>query len=675
MKRALPPSSLRPLAAALCLAVSPAVWALGDADPTRLSLEELMNIEVSSAARKPQPLSDTATALHVINRDDIRRSGASSLPDLLRMVPGVQVSRIDGSRHAITIRGFASRYAGKLLVLQDGRTLYSPLFNGTFWESQDLMLDDIERIEVIRGPGGTMWGANAFNGVINIITRAARDTQGTLVQAQGGPGETGLSLRQGGTLGDGAGHFRAYAKVGRHDALESSPGSLPVHDGLRQRRAGFRVDLQPSGDDRLTLQGDAHEVRADVNELSTSLASPGVRFAPDTQHQNGANLLLRWERDLNPGNHLQLQAYADRVDGRSAALDLSVDTLDLEFQQRLQLTDTQELTWGTGVRQVRDRTRGSLTVNFDPAAARQDTYSAFVQDEIALDESLRLTLGSKFEHNDITGRESQPSARLHWQASPGHAFWAAVSRAVETPSRATTDSQINYATFPGNTPINPYPLPAVLGLGGRTGLVSQELVAREVGYRGLFGRDLSVDLTLFHHSYAHLVSIGGFGATPGHVYNGVPYLQAGYQFTNDLGGHAYGLEVASTWQVRPSWRLSGSVSTLRMKLQAYPGGTGDSAFGSTGASPGYMAQLHSQHDLGHNLELDAHLYRNGKLPDLDVPAYTRLDLRLGWHVQPGLELSLTGRNLLQRSHREFSAEDIQASDIPRSWLLQAHWKF
>jgi iron complex outermembrane receptor protein len=674
MMRAHLPWSLRPLAAALCLAASPAAWALGDADPTRLSLEELMKIEVSSAARKPQPLSDTATALHVINRDDIRRSGASSLPELLRTVPGVQVSRIDGSRYAITIRGFASRYAGKLLVLLDGRTLYSPMFNGTFWESQDLVLDDIERIEVIRGPGGTMWGANAFNGVINIISRAAKDTQGTLVQVQGGSEESGLALRHGGVLGE-AGHFRAYAKVGQRDALSREGASLPAHDGARQRRAGFRVDLQPAAADRLTLQGDVHDVHADVNELATALDSPGVTLAPDTQHQMGANLLLRWEREVNPGNHLQLQAYADRVDGRSDAFSLSVDTLDLEFQQRLQVTPAQELTWGAGLRQVHDRTRGSLTLTMDPATARRDTYSAFLQDEISLDPAWSLTLGSKFEYNDTTGGETQPSARLHWQAMPGHAFWAAISRAVETPSRATMNSQINYAVIPAFTPLNPSPWPAVLGLSGSPGVVSQELVARELGYRGLFGHDLSVDLTVFHHEYDHLVSIGGFSATPGYVYNGVAYVQAGYDFTNDLRGHAYGVELASTWQVSPAWRLSGSLSTLRMKLKAYPGGTGESAFGSTGASPGFMTQLHSQLDLGHNVELDAHLYRNGPLAELNVPAHTRLDLRLGWRVRPGLELSLTGRNLLQRSHREFEAEDVQASDIPRSWLLQGHWKF
>lgn len=656
----------QPLALALALALTSPVWAADTPDPTRLSLEELMSIEVSSASKKPQPLADTATAMHVLTRDDIRRSGASNLPELLRLVPGVQVSRIDASRYAITIRGFASRYAGKLLVLQDGRTLYSPLFNGTFWEAQDVVLDDVERIEVIRGPGGTMWGANAVNGVINIITRAAHDTQGTLVQAQAGSEASGLALRHGGTLGE-DGHFRAWAKSSQHDALQSTNG-LPGHDAMNQKRAGFRIDLKPHASDRLTLQGEVQDVLADVQELSTSLATPGVHFAPDTHVESGAHLLLRWERAVSADHHLHLQAYVDRVEARSDAFDATVETVDLELQQRLRLNAANELTWGTGMRQVSDRTRGSFTLTLDPAATRTRIYNAFVQDEIALGEALRLTLGSKFEHNETTGLETQPSVRLHWRASPTDTVWVAVSRAVETPSRATLNSQINYRVEPPGSPFNipMSPFPMVVGLRGNPDLVSQELVSRELGYRGLFGHNLSVDLTVFHNSYDQLVTAEGLTIVPG-----MPTF-ATYGFANGLSGHAYGVELSSVWQVGPAWRLSGSVSTLRMKLSPNPI---NSAFGKPGESPGYMAQLHSQHDLGHNLELDAHLYRNGKLPFPAIPAHTRLDLRLGWRVQPGLELSLTGHNLLQRSHAEFKADDLQASQIPRSWLLQAHWAF
>jgi iron complex outermembrane receptor protein len=653
-----------PLALALALALTGPAWASTSPDPTRLSLEELMSIEVSSAAKKPQSLVDTATAMHVLTRDDIRRSGASNLPELLRLVPGVQVSRIDASRYAITIRGFASRYAGKLLVLQDGRTLYSPLFNGTFWEAQDVVLDDVERIEVIRGPGGTMWGANAVNGVINIITRTAQDTQGTLVQAQTGSEESGLALRHGGTLGE-DGHFRAWAKANRHDALQSTSG-LPGHDAMSQKRAGFRIDLKPRAGDRLTLQGEVQAVRADVQELSTSLATPGVHFAPDTQAESGAHLLMRWERAVHADHHLHLQAYVDRTEARSDALDATVETLDLEFQQRLRLNAANELTWGAGMRRVSDRTRGSFTLTLDPAAARTRIYNAFVQDEIALGEAVRLTLGSKFEHNETTGLETQPSVRLHWRASPTDTVWAAVSRAVETPSRATLNSQINYRVELPFSPFNPLPLPMVVGLRGNPDLVSQELVSRELGYRGLFGHNLSVDMTVFHNSYEKLVTAEGLTVVPG-----MPTF-ATYGLANGLSGHAYGVELSSVWQVHPAWRVSGSLSTLRMKLSPNPL---DSAFGKPGESPGYMVQLHSQHDLGHNLELDAHLYRNGKLPFPAIPAHTRLDVRLGWRVKPGLELSLTGRNLLTSSHAEFKAEDLQASRIPRSWLLQALWRF
>jgi iron complex outermembrane recepter protein len=669
MKRAHHALAWRPVAAALVLAASTGAWAQVGSDPTRLSLEELMAIEVSSAAKKPQALSDTATALHVITREDMRRAGVTSVPEALRLAPGVQVSRIDASRYAITIRGFASRYAGKLLVLQDGRTLFSPLFNGTFWEAQDLMLDDVERIEVIRGPGGTMWGTNAVNGVINIITRAARDTQGTLVQAQTGSAETGLALRHGGTLGD-TGHFRAWAKLGHHDALTTADGS-PAHDALLQKRAGFRLDLQPRGGDRLTVQGDVQETRADVIELDTQLSQPGVHFSPDTQTERGANLLLRWDREVHADHHLHLQAFVDRVEGRSEALDVQVDTLDLEFQQRLRLNPTHELTWGAGWRHVRDKTRGSLTVSMDPASASRDVYNAFVQDEMQLRPDLRLTVGSKFEHNDVTGLETQPSVRLHWQATPTDTFWAAISRAVETPSRATLNSQINYRVENPFSPFNPLPFPMVVGLRGNPDLVSQKLVSRELGYRGLFGHDVSVDLTVFHNSYDQLVTAEGLTVVPGAFVPPAPTF-ATYGFSNGLRGHAYGVELSSVWQVHPAWRLSGSVSTLRMKLSPNPL---DSAFGKPGESPGYMAQLHSQHDLGRQLELDVHLYRIGKLPFPAIPAHNRLDLRLGWRVQSGLELSLTGRNLLRGAHAEFKPEDVQSSDIPRSWLLQSHWRF
>ncbi|MCU0925572.1 MAG: TonB-dependent receptor [Hydrogenophaga sp.] len=287
---------------------------------------------------------------------------------------------------------------------------------------------------------------------------------------------------------------------------------------------------------------------------------------------------------------------------------------------------------------------------------------------MTLSDTLRLTLGSKFEHNETTGLETQPSARLHWRASPTDTVWAAVSRAVETPSRSTLDSQINYRVEPPGSPFNipGSPFPMVVGLRGHPGLVSQELVARELGYRGLFGRHLSVDLTVFHNQYEKLVTAEGLRVVPG-----MP-SSATYGFANGLSGRTHGVELSSVWQVHPRWRLSGSLSTLRMKLTPDPS---NSAFGAPGASPSRMAQLHVQHDLGQNLEADAHLYRNARLPDLNIPAHTRLDLRLGWRVHPALKLSLTGRNLLQRSHAEFRADDLQASTIRRSWLLQALWKF
>jgi len=297
-------------------------------DPFSFSLEELMGIEVSSAAKRPQRLSDATTAIYAIGREEIRRSGATSLPELLRTVPGVQVSRIDGSRYAVSIRGFSSRYSGKLLILQDGRTLYSPLFSGTYWEAQDLLLEDVERIEVIRGSGGTLWGANAVNGVINIITRQAKDTQGTYVEARVGSLERGAALRHGMAL-DNGGHARAYAKIDRHDPLETAAGD-EAYDAWEQQRAGFRVDLAPSASDKVTVQGDVYEANSQQRVLLMPGPNASADFVPDTAVSKGANVLVRWQRELGPKQSWQLQAYVDQTQQADVVQQHRIDTLDVE---------------------------------------------------------------------------------------------------------------------------------------------------------------------------------------------------------------------------------------------------------------------------------------------------------------------------------------------------------
>ena len=652
----------RACAGLLSLALAGSAWGTTQTTGSWMSLEELLVTEISSAAKKPQRLTDAATAIYVLGQDEIRRSGATTLPELLRTVPGVQVSRIDGSRYAISIRGFSSRYSGKLLVLQDGRTLYSPLLSGTLWESQDVMLEDVERIEIIRGPGGTLWGANAMNGVINIMTKQAQDTQGTLAQTKVGSLESGASVRYGSSLGE-RGHFRLYGKVDEHRDMETDTGA-DAHDAWRQQRAGFRADFTPDARDTMTLQGDVYDTHAQSTSLYTALVPPTTVYLPDTTKLSGANLLFRWRRDVDATQDWQFQAYFDRTDATERAYEARVDTTDLDWQHRFRLTPSQELTWGVGYRQVSDELNGGFTLGFTEPAAKSQIYSAFLQDEIQLSEAWRLTLGSKLEHNNVTGLEPQPSARLLWNASPTDTFWTSLSRAVQTPSRSTLNSQVHYA-------VGPYPpfANAVLGVYGNPDLDSQSMVSREVGYRGQFGPTLNMDAAVFYNTYDNLIS--NEQQAPALV----PYPLSYDRFDNGLKGRVHGFEVSGNWQATPDWRLKGSYSRAKMSLTNKPGYMGASAFGRVGSTPSNMVQLQSSHRLSHQIEMDAFLTYSDALVNMEIPDFTRLDLRLGWRPSSDFELSLTARNVLQRRHQEYASQDVVPSLAPRSVLVQARWKF
>lgn len=640
-----------------CLAAVPASAA--DAfDPTALSLEELINIEITSVAKKSQRLSDAAAAITVITAEDIRRSGATSLPDALRLAPGVHVAQIDASRSVVGMRGFGGRWSSKLLVLLDGRTLYSPLFAGVYWEAQDVLLADVERIEVIRGPGGTLWGANAVNGVINIITRGSAQTQGSLVEARAGTLERGIAVRHGGRLGE-IGHFRVHAKFDRHDDLEMA-GNLAAHDAWRQGRAGFRADFAPPGGDRLTLQGDLYDKDADQLAI-VSIAPPAGFTGPvrDTARLSGANLLFRWERALAEGAEWKFQAYLDQTRLSDINLDQRIDTADFEFQHRFPLGAAQEITWGAGYRRVADdlRSRG-YTISFSPQTRSTALYSLFVQDEIRLRADLRLTVGAKFEHNDFTGFEYQPSARLMWQATPTDNLWGAVSRAVQTPSRALDDSQLNFQV------LGPFG-PVLAGHGNRE-VQSENLLAWEIGYRGRFGPHFTLDATAFINDYSKLISrepqppIG-------------PLINNRYE--NRFAGRTRGYELDVHWQPQPGWRLNASYSRFAIDISGRDSADATYEAAGEGSDPRHLVKLHSRHDLGSGLEFDAGLHHSSRLAALGVAAHTRLDLRLGWRPRPDLDLDLIGRNLLDRRHAEYLGQDVQAGEVPRSLLARLKLRF
>jgi iron complex outermembrane recepter protein len=656
-----------PMAVMVSLALTGNAWAASQQDPTWLSLEELMTIEVSSAAKRPQRLADASTAIYAIGREEIRRSGATNLPELLRTVPGVQVSRIDASRYAVSIRGFSNRYSGKLLVLQDGRSLYNPLFSGTYWEAQDVLLEDVERVEVIRGSGGTLWGANAVNGVINIITRHSRDTEGTYVEAKAGELESGVAIRHGSALGE-SGHFRAYAKFDKNGALDADNGKT-AHDETDQKRAGFRADLSVNAQDQITVQGDVYDRKADQSVLKMSERTLSTSFVPDTAKLKGANVLARWEHQTSADSNWHLQAYLDHAQLDDTIQSQDVDTLDIEWQQRLKINEVHDLTWGLGVRRVEESLKGGFTVSSIPENNNNTLYSGFVQDEIQLKPDLLVTLGTKLEHNDNTGFEAQPSARVLWKATPTDNFWAAVSRAVQTPTVATTAVNAHVGTVS-----SPYG-PLVVNVRGNPNVESESMLSREIGYRGQFGTDVNLDATAFYNTYDHVVSREYGSPAIGR------YLTLPVDFANNISGDAYGVELAGNWQVTPTWRLHGSYSWLKMTLNARAGSSGIATFGSAGSSPQHMAQLHSVHNLANNLELDANLYFTDKISfaqdtqSITIPSNTQLDLRIGWRPTRDLEISLTGRSLLKRRQKEYVADDVVSSQVPRSLLAQVRWTY
>ncbi|TCS72198.1 iron complex outermembrane receptor protein [Sulfuritortus calidifontis] len=653
----------RLLAAACAIAFSGNAHALAS-DLTQLSLEELMAIEISSVAKKSQRLAEAAAAITVITAEDIQRAGLTSLPEALRLAPGVHVAQIDGNKWSVSVRGLGGRWAGQLLVLMDGRTIYSPLFGGVYWDVQDTLLEDIERIEVIRGPGGTLWGANAVNGVINIITKKAADTQGGLASIRAGSHDNEASFRYGLTLGEGV-HLRGYAKVNAREPFEltdhapyqaGSPIGTPgrdAHDGWAMRRAGFRLDNPLSGRDQFSLQGDVYDGDVDQTAVTVAPAVIGNVLVRETARVNGANLLARWQRRLGEGE-LQVQLYADRAERREAVLRQRIDTWDLDLQHRFRLGQNQEIVWGGGYRVVAGELIGSHTVSFSEPKGDTALYNLFLQDEIKLRPDLALTLGSKFEHNEYTGMEPQPSARLLWQVDDSQALWAAWSRAVRTPSRSDRDITLKL------TNLTPF---LTLAYQGSRAFDSERLTAYEAGWRKQMHGDLNIDAAAFYYDYDDIRSLEPAGATR-------------YVFDNLFRLKSYGFELSGVWQATPDWRLRASYSRLQLDAGPKPG-SGDSLSRALieGSGPRHQFQLHSQWQLQPALDLDAMLYYVSRVQNDAVGAYTRLDLRLAWRPRKDLELSLVGQNLLDDRHFEFTGQDSAASDVPRSLYAQARWRF
>jgi iron complex outermembrane receptor protein len=670
------------LIAAFCAMPRPAFC---DAPPPRpadlgeLSLEELGNLQVTSVSRKAQRFNDTAAALFVITNEDIRRSGVTSIPEALRMVPGIQVGRIGNDRWAVSARGFAGSFSNKLLVQIDGRSIYSQLFSGVLWEAQDVVLDDIERIEVIRGPGAALWGANAVNGIINIITRSAADTQGGLVQVGAGNQEKGFAtLRYGGRAGEDT-QYRVYARgYARDEAVDMNGAG--AGDDSRSQHAGFRLDRRIDAGNRLMLSGDSREAHLRVPYLAASLLPPYSSALLNAEKNRGINLLARYEHTLQDGSAATLQAYVDSTIITTPFFTEHRDTYDLDFQHRVLLGSRHDFIWGLNYRLSRDRiTTPEAYLQISPPREDFQIASAFVHDEIALlPERLRLIAGVRLEHNSYTGLEPQPNLRLLWTPDPTHTVWAAWSRAVRTPSRAERGSTLDIEVFPPFSADNPTPLPALL----RTNSVgvqppSEKLTAFELGYRAQFGPRFALDLTAFANRYTQIGS--STEAPPQLVLDPVPHLLVLAQSDSGLSARTRGLEASLDWRALERWRLQASYTLLHMDLPTTSADDLRNAIAQAimGQAPANQLSLRSQFDLAPGHQLDLWLRHVARLAYGDVPAYTTLDARYGWRPTKNLDLSLVGQNLLERRHPEVLSDTFAAPllQVQRGVFLRATWKY
>ena len=601
-----------------------------------------MNVEITSVAKKEQRLAETAAAIYVISAEEIRRSGATSIPEALRLAPGVTVSRINANQWSIGVRGFGTELSRSVLVLIDGRSVYTPLFAGVYWDVQDTMLEDIERIEVIRGPGGTIWGANAVNGVINIITKSAAETQGLLATTGGGSEEKAFGgLRYGGKIGKNF-SFRIYGKGFRRDAQFTPHAS--DFDDWQKGQGGFRGDWDLSKTDNVTIQGDIYQGHVGQRQRVSSFSAPFSTLVQRDTDVSGMNLLGRWRRTVSEASDITLQAYYDRTFRREARFEERRNTVDLDFQHRYRIMPGQELIWGLGYRFTRGDTESLPTVMIRPRDRSDHLFSAFVQDEISFfEDRLRLTIGSKFEHNDYSGFEFQPSARVLWKPAEQHSVWGAISRAVRTPTRVDEDIAVSDAPNPA--------LPLFARILGNKNFESEKILAYEIGYRMQPASRLFFDVTAFYNRYNDLQS----------AELGTPFVEAAsrlifpFQFDNKLKAEGYGIEFATDWRWLDWWHWRLSYSHLHLNLTKKRG-SADLATEQTteGSSPQNQVGLTSLIDLPGNFQLDGIFRYVDSLSAQNVGRYFNLDLRLGWQATKNVELSVVAQNLLAGHHAEWS---------------------
>ncbi len=643
-------------------------------------LEDLIYMEVTSVAKRSGKLAESPAAIYVITQDDIRRMGAVTIPEALRVVPGLQVASITANSYAISSRGLNGMFADKLLVLIDGRSVYTPTMGGVFWGVQDTMMEDIDRIEVIRGPGATLWGANAVNGVINVITKTAEETQGGLLVAGAGNQETAFgSLRYGGQteIGGNVAHYRMYGKINsRNENINRDRTDGP--DDSNTGRVGFRMDWDGSEKDSFTVQGDAYS--GDEGFGYTAIESLSSEpdydlYKEDDWSVSGGNILGRWTRDISETNSLTLQSYFDRTDRDSDLLGIERNTFDLDFQHRFEWMPNNTLTWGLGYRFTGDEMDNTVALGFYSDDQTDNLYSGFLQNEMSFfDDKLRLTLGSKAEHNDYTGWEFQPSVRSAYIISDKQSVWASASRAVQTRSRV---DYIKVTQLGATAADSPFGLQINGQIVGDSDGDAQRVYAYELGYRVRPWENVSLDLTGYINEYTGLSDIEPVDeGNPIFVPEGAPpegiILQG--PFGSNIYGQMRGVELTANWQVVDALRLGAGYAYTHGNFNGSKGG-GEGV--EEHGQPTHQYHVRSYLELAPDLQLDSVVYYVGEAGNKEVSSYYRLDLRLGWQVCENTELSLVGQNLNQHAHREWNDElgTFRYTEVPRAVYAKINWEF
>lgn len=638
---------------------------------TQLGFEQLLEIQVTSVSRKAEPWFSAPAAVYVVTQDEIKRSGARNLAELLRSIPGVNVAQIDGSKWAVSARGFNHLYAHNLLVLVDGRSVYSPLHAGVHWDTIDGVLDDIDRIEVIRGPGATLWGANAVNGVINIVSKKSSVTQGRHVMTTVGNQEFAVELRHGGAVGK-EGTYRVFTKYSDNgNNAQRQDGEAPGQDDWRTKRAGFRADWRQGTAHMFTFQSDYYSGVHGETLSYPDLSVPFTFRRKEGQDLkvSGFSMMGQWNHRSHTDSEFMVQLYYDQTQRIESPFEETHDSVDLDFQHRQRISAKHLLIWGGGYRRIWDLTRPSFRYGFVNTERTVNQMSVFAQDEITVTENITVTAGTKFEHYNYTGWETQPNLRVAWAVNTRQALWGAVSRAVRTPSRNDDDVAINVTAFPQGDGT-----PAVVRILGNPEIESEKVTTYELGYRLRPTPGLVLDLSLFHSEYEDL--IGTQAATPFFEPEPNPaHLVLPRFFVNDTEGQVRGAEFASTWQVSRVVRLNLGYSYLDMDITAPDG------FDVTGNSPRHQAATRVWYDLSSRVILDVAVYYVDELwvqnRTSQVPAYARTDLRIAWHPPvSGIEIAAGVRNAFDRQHPEFgSVPFIVASEIDRTYYVSMMLKF